>query len=553
MPCFFCFPRARAHRHLPLIRPRSHPRDAAQTRTHAHTQALKRPGHIPPSPSAQIDIYTGTVAERSTLTFTAARSAKAPVSSLALCWPAALAAKRVFLEVRENGEEFLCVAAADEEKTKRAFKNPPAHALSPPPPPPTHTTTQVTEGPADADGAPKLAKSPLSPDAVAALGGADADAACVGVTLPTPLAPGAHTTLSAAAIHARALTPLPAARSQADPVRLAFNASHTLVSPYPVANQTLVVDLPCTSAGLLAATPRSPQADDGEGVLSFGPYFDTPAFTPSPLFLHFTDDNPAPVAASLTRDVLVSHWGNVAIDEAFDLANGGVAGDGTGPLLAGQWSRYEFDVSPRSSGPGSALTALTGTLPRSARWIYFRDVIGNISSSSVRPGRARLDVRLEPRFPLVPGWRATFRFGYSLPLRAVAAKDVNSGRIRLTVPLGTPLQGVSADLLATTVVLPEGAGDIQADTPFGAEVVAISKGVRATTLDTVGRPTVTATVRGAVAEHMAAPLVVSYTLSPLRPFVEPFMLVAAFGACFGVAMVARRTDVSLGGGGKKQE
>ena len=365
--------------------------------------------------------------------------------------------------------------------------------------------------------------------------------------LKTPLAAGAKTTILASSVLTRALAPLPPVRAQADPHRLAFNASHVLLSPYAVSNQTLTVDLPCTSKGLLAVTKKEPFADDGQGVLTFGPFDATPSapWSVSPLFLHFTDDNPAPRAVSLVREVTVSHWGAVAIDESFDLTN-----DGAG--LSGEWSRFDFDTAPKSKRSGT-LTTLSGTLPKSARWVYFKDAIGNVSSSSVRPSRSRLDVSLEPRFPLVPGWRTTFKFGYSLPLAVVAGREKGSGRVRLTVPLGTPLQGVSADVLSTTVILPEGASAIKVDTPFGTAdgTVSISTGTRSTTLDTVGRPTVTATVRNAVGEHMAAPLVVSYAFSPLRPFVEPFMLVAAFGALFGVAMLARRADVRLGGGGGK--
>lgn len=361
------------------------------------------------------------------------------------------------------------------------------------------------------------------------------------MALREALAPGAAYRLAASAAFTRALTPLPATRAQADPHRVALNASHVLLSPYPVANQTLIVDLPCVSKGVLAATRREPMADDGQGVLTFGPFDASPAapWAVSPLFLHFTDDNPTPRATSLVRTVTVSHWGSVGVDEAFDLVNAGAA-------LAGEWSRYDFDTAPaRSAGKGASLTGLSGTLPKAARWIYFKDGIGNISSSSVRPARTRLDVRLEPRFPLAPGWRTSFKFGYSLPLPAVAGRQ--GGRVRVTVPLGTPLQGVSADLLSTTVILPEGASAIAVDTPFGGDVVTITHGKVSTTLDTVGRPTVTAAVRNAVSEHMAAPLVISYAFSPVRPLVEPLMLVGAFAGVFGVALVARRTDMSLGG------
>ena len=69
----------------------------------------------------------------------------------------------------------------------------------------------------------------------------------------------------------------------------------------------------------------------------------------------------------------------------------------------GEWSRLEYMADPRQHGIAS-FRQLSAVLPRSAHSLYFRDEIGNVSSSHVRHLRDKLEVVLLPRFPLFGGW-----------------------------------------------------------------------------------------------------------------------------------------------------
>ena len=71
----------------------------------------------------------------------------------------------------------------------------------------------------------------------------------------------------------------------------------------------------------------------------------------------------------------------------------------------GEWSRLRFMQDARRHG-AAAIRDFTAVLPRSARSLYFRDEIGNVSTSAVRRLRDKLDVRLQPRFTLFGGWQA---------------------------------------------------------------------------------------------------------------------------------------------------
>lgn len=66
-------------------------------------------------------------------------------------------------------------------------------------------------------------------------------------------------------------------------------------------------------------------------------------------------------------------------------------------LAQGTWSRLDLQKN-QAAFSKFALHRLTGSLPAQAHNIYFRDEIGNISSSNIRsaPAGAMLQVALQP-------------------------------------------------------------------------------------------------------------------------------------------------------------
>ncbi len=70
----------------------------------------------------------------------------------------------------------------------------------------------------------------------------------------------------------------------------------------------------------------------------------------------------------------------------------------------GEWSRLKYMQDARRNG-ASSIKEFTAVLPRSAHSLYFRDEIGNVSTSSVKRQREKLEVRLQPRFVLFGGWQ----------------------------------------------------------------------------------------------------------------------------------------------------
>ena len=54
-------------------------------------------------------------------------------------------------------------------------------------------------------------------------------------------------------------------------------------------------------------------------------------------------------------------------------------------------------------------------LPPSAKDVYYRDEIGNISTSHMHETDDGVELELRPRFPLFGGWKTNYYIGYNVP------------------------------------------------------------------------------------------------------------------------------------------
>lgn len=98
-------------------------------------------------------------------------------------------------------------------------------------------------------------------------------------------------------------------------------------------------------------------------------------------------------------------------------------------------------------------------LPSLAEDIYYRDEIGNISTSHVRKDAEHVTMEIIPRFPLFGGWKTNFYIGYNLPLSEVLGE---AGSYLLNVSLGKDFDiDVVIEELVVKVILPEGAKAIK--------------------------------------------------------------------------------------------
>ena len=224
------------------------------------------------------------------------------------------------------------------------------------------------------------------------------------VTLAEPLKAQATAKLIVRMVFVDLEQPHPAAIAQNDAQLVRYNDNHYYAAAYVTSSQRTSLKL--ASANVETFSQLQPTTRKGAEII-YGSYDDVAAFSTSPLSVHFENNAPFIKAVRATKEIEVSHWGNAAVELQLDLVHAGAR-------LKGVFSRYEYQRNPTGAKP--AVRQLKLDLPPGAADIYYRDEIGNISTSTVAPTNDAVGLTLVPRYVLFGGWRAAFCVGYNLPV-----------------------------------------------------------------------------------------------------------------------------------------
>lgn len=348
------------------------------------------------------------------------------------------------------------------------------------------------------------------------------------ISLPKKLAKGESLNLEVLAVLTHVLKPYPEKITQDDYQLVLFQDTGYYLSPYAVKVQTLTVKLP--DARIESYTKLENTKLHGSEI-KYGPYADQPPFQYSPVVFHFEDNQPFAVAEKFEREIEISHWGNVQITEHYNIIHGGAH-------LKGEFSRLDYQVNPRARG-AAAFSRLTCKLPPRAHSVYYRDEIGNISTSNLWSDSKRTELQIEPRYPLFGGWKTFFTIGYGLPLKDYLFQS--EGKRFLNISFGSPMNDLVVDELTVKVVLPEGSTDISVSVPFSVEQAEETK---ISHLDITGRPVIVLQKKNAVPEHNQH-FQVYYKFSNISLLREPLMLVSGFFFLFVACIVYMHADVTI--------
>ncbi|KAG6644769.1 dolichyl-diphosphooligosaccharide--protein glycosyltransferase subunit 1A-like isoform X3 [Carya illinoinensis] len=348
------------------------------------------------------------------------------------------------------------------------------------------------------------------------------------VSLPKGLGKGASLTLDVLAVFAHALQPFPERITQPDIQLVVFNETAHYLSPYAVKVQSLTVKLP--DARIESFSKIENTKIHGSEV-KYGPYENLPPFSYSSIVVHFEANQPFAIAQQLIREIEISHWGNVQVTEHYNLVHGGAQSKG-------EFSRLDYQARPHVRG-ASAIRHLVAKLPPRAHSIYYRDEIGNISTSKLWGDPKKTELVIEPRYPMFGGWRTAFTIGYGLPLQDFLFHS--EGKRYLNISFGSPINEVVIDTLIVKVVLPEGSADISVSAPFP---VKQGQETKFSHLDVVGRPVIVLEKTNVVLEHNQH-FQVYYKFSSLSMFGEPLMLISGFFFLFVACIIYMHADLSI--------
>ncbi|KDR83748.1 hypothetical protein GALMADRAFT_236102 [Galerina marginata CBS 339.88] len=381
----------------------------------------------------------------------------------------------------------------------------------------------------------------------------------VDIALPKALSVNKTLNLVLETVQTHATEPWPTTAGQNDEQALRYTTGLFILSPYATTVQRTKIKaltprvISFTTPKNIESFAQNTSASKSGATVVYGPYDNIPPSTEEfiekyqqPITVHYYHEQPVLEVLKLKRLVEISHWGaNLNTQDDIVLYN-------AGPKLKGHFSRLDHQTQAFYKRPAPhVLPALTLHLPAGIRNTYYYDTIGNVSTSKLRitpsvpknrQGTEFSVLEFKPRYPLLGGWNYSFTLGWDASLEDSASYDKSTGRYIVEVPIMTPILGAVVNKEELTIILPEGATDIQFAAPFPAEANSIE--THTTYLDTTGRPALSFNYKDLTVKH-AESIFVSYKVSWSAHLKKPIAVGTAFLGLFTLGMIARRVNLTL--------
>ncbi|XP_046542465.1 dolichyl-diphosphooligosaccharide--protein glycosyltransferase subunit 1-like [Haliotis rubra] len=349
------------------------------------------------------------------------------------------------------------------------------------------------------------------------------------VKLGQALGAGKSVTVEVETVFTHALRAYPAFITQAEKQLVVLEANIFFYSPYKTLTQTTTV---VTTSSTTESYTKSPKpVSQSDNVITYGPYEEREPFTEAELKVHEENNSPFLTVTSMERIIEVSHWGNIAVEEHIDMLH-------SGAVLKGPFSRFDYQ---RNQDGVSSIKSFKTFLPAAARDVYYRDEIGNISTSNVRESDEFVEFEIRPRFPLFGGWKTHYYIGYNVPSYEYLYNQGDKYALKMRL-VDHVYDDMIVDELTVRIILPEGAKNIDLKTPY--DVKKGSEGLHFTYLDTVGRPVIVLHKNHLVEQHIQN-MEVHYTFQKMLLLQEPLLVVGAFYLLFLLVIIYVRLDFSI--------
>lgn len=318
-------------------------------------------------------------------------------------------------------------------------------------------------------------------------------------------------------VFTRLLQPYPAEIRQSDRQLVRYQGLQTTLSPY--LTKTIITKIKLPQGARLESFTKSPKMTTGTNKLTYGPFKDLQPNQAEELAVHYENNSPFVAVTNLLRNVEVSPWAqSINIVNQIKVAH-------VGAKLKGPFSRIDYQRD-HSNGI-SSVRNFAVQLPKTSRDIFYRDGIGNISTSHVRHTSTHTVVAIKPRFPLFGGWVTDFILGYRVPIGSFLNEPVSGNNYRLSIPFVDILyDNMFIEEAIVRVILPAGASDIEVKGTIDFERLDDERNY--SYLDIIGRPVVVLKKNSVVEQHLdGKPLVIRYNYSKLYMAQEPLLLLAA--------------------------
>ncbi|KAG2210082.1 hypothetical protein INT46_001912 [Mucor plumbeus] len=312
----------------------------------------------------------------------------------------------------------------------------------------------------------------------------------------------------------------------------AFNSY--FLSPYYTKETKTTLQTPSKNIASHKGAQGKSSASNNKVV--YGPYSDVAPLSFDIATCHFENTKPLITITSLQRDVEVSHWGkNLAVEEHYALRN-------DGSLLDSDFNRVQYQITAHLHEQTNVLKGLSFDLPASARDPYFRDEVGNVSTSNFRNEDKKSVLEIRPRYPLFGGWNYTWYQGFNADLGSYVHK-AKSGKYVLNINFVENVKEMIVDKAIIRVVLPEGSTNVKITTPFAVDSELITS--HFTYFDSTGRTMVILEKSNVVKEH-ELPIQIEYEYSSFRLLQKPLVVTSAIFILFFVSIILNQMTFKIG-------
>jgi len=354
--------------------------------------------------------------------------------------------------------------------------------------------------------------------------------------LAEPIEAGSSVDLKLEEIYTHVFTPLPESIKQTADQLMQFEGSLHHFSPYTIRREQVTFIFPAKK--ILSHSPVEGGKKAGKSI-TYADFKDLEASQTEKFNAHYEANIQFLSTHYLFREVEVSHWGNVKVENKAEVKHRGAALDGTFSRV-----QYGHDGGDDASNV-HWVPKLTAVLPTDSYDVYYGDAIGNISTSRMRQHHDRVEIEMRPRTPLFGGWKSDYTLRYNLPSeKALFHSRSDSSRFTLKLQaIDNLYSNQVVDEVEINIVLPEPAIDIQVKVPAGYE-----RGhdqLKYTYLDISGRPTIVLRAKNLAGKSLDQMLEVSYTFPAGAIYREPAMTISFFLAIFLCVMLLVRLDFSI--------
>ncbi|KAF9101425.1 proteasome regulatory particle base subunit [Mortierella sp. GBA35] len=357
------------------------------------------------------------------------------------------------------------------------------------------------------------------------------------IKLATPLPPGEKVQITVRASLSNLIRAFPTHVGQAEKQKFVFFGNPFALTAYPTTKQKTTVITP-NNVLEVHEHPEEVDVVVKNNQVILGPYNDVNALEHGIFEVQYELAGAVPHIRRFRREIEVSQWGNnLAVEEHYNFVNNGAE-------LKGQFSRIDYQRNPMGVREGNGLLGFQTKIPKLARDIYYRDEIGNISTSAVARHPDHTQLMLKPRFPLFGGWNTTWYIGYNTPLDGYLRKVAGTDKHILKVPIISPMQDTTYEDVEIRVVLPEGAKNVKAVLPY--EVDEIKYSTTKTYMDSAGRSTVTILASNMIEDH-AQEMLIEYEFAQASYLTKPLAAATMLMAIYLTSIVFSRLDFKIGG------